>query len=145
LATTWQATDWWRLKLNYTFWRLSLHKDEGSMDPLLEFAERDSPRHQVGIRSLMDLTKTIEFDTGIRYVDALPTRMRFATGEISGGVPSYVVGDARIGWRPNKNWEVSLVGQNISNGSHQEFAPSYLQTDVTEVETSVFAKITFRY
>jgi len=145
LATTWQATDWWRLKLNYTFWRLSLHKDEGSMDPLLEYAERDSPRHQVGIRSLMDLTKTIEFDTGIRYVDALPTRMRFATGEISGGVPSYVVGDARIGWRPNKNWEVSLVGQNISNGSHQEFAPSYLQTDVTEVETSVFAKITFRY
>jgi iron complex outermembrane receptor protein len=145
LASTWQATDWWRLKLNYTFWRLSLHREPGSGDTLLEFAERDSPRHQVGIRSLMDLTHSIEFDTGIRYVDALPTRMRFADGSVTDGVPSYIVGDARIGWRPNKNWEVSLVGQNISDASHQEFAPSYIQTQVTQVETSVFAKITFRY
>lgn len=145
IASTLQATDWWRLKLNYTFWRLSLHKEPGSGDTLLEWAERDSPRHQVGIRSLMDLTHSVEFDAGIRYVDALPTRMRFVDQTTSGGVPSYIVGDARIGWRPNKNWEVSLVGQNISDASHQEFAPSYLQTEVTQVEASVFAKVTFRY
>jgi len=37
------------------------------------------------------------------------------------------------------------VGQNLLDGRHKEFAPSYIQTEVTEVETSVFAKATFRY
>jgi iron complex outermembrane receptor protein len=158
LAATWQATEWWRIKANYTLWRHSLHRKEGSSGPapgspldatLLEFAERDSPRNQVGIRSMMDLPHNIEFDTGLRYVDALPARMRFVNGSTSGGVPSYVVGDARIAWHiikdKKQDLEFSIVGQNLFNAKHQEFAPSYIQTETTQVETSVFAKITYRF
>jgi iron complex outermembrane receptor protein len=149
IAATWQATDWWKIQANYSFWRLSLHQKEGSADPFLEFAERDSPRHQVGIRSMMDLPHDIEFDTGLRYVDALPARMRFVNGSTSGGVPSYVVADARIAWHiirdKKQDLELSLVGQNLFEAQHQEFAPSYIQTEVTQVETSVFAKITYRF
>jgi len=151
LAATWQATDWWRIKANYSFWRLALHHKEGSADPFLEFAERDSPRHQVGIRSLMDLPHDIELDTGMRYVDALPARMRFVDGSTAGGVPSYVVADARVAWHIIKNGahikdlEFSIIGQNLFDAKHQEFAPSYIQTETTQVETSVFAKVTLRF
>ena len=145
LATTWQAADWWRLKFNYTFWKTELEREAGSTDDLLSVGERDTPRHQVGVRSLMDLPYNFEFDTGIRYVDALPSRMRFVTGSLTDGVPSYFVADARVGWRPNENWEVSLVAQNLLDSRHQEYAPSFLQQQVTQVETSIFAKITYRY
>jgi iron complex outermembrane receptor protein len=145
LASTWQATDWWRIRANYTFWKLNLRTKPGSTDPLNEQSEKDSPEHQVGIRSLMDLPHNIEFDTGLRYVDSLDLRRRFVAAEgESSKIPGYVVGDARIGWRPNYNWEVSIVGQNLFN-KHQEFAPSFLQTQETMVETSVYGKVTFRF
>lgn len=146
LATTWQPTDWWRLRAHYNFWRLALEKDPSSTDLFLEQQESDSPKHQVGVRSLMDLPHNLEFDTGLRYVDTLSERRRFmaAPGEDL-SIPSYVVADARIGWRPNYNWEVSLVGQNLFEARHQEFAPSYIPTQETQVETSVYAKVTFRY
>jgi iron complex outermembrane receptor protein len=144
LASTWQVRDWWRLRAHYNFWRLALHKEEGSTDQFLEQQESDSPKHQIGVRSLMDLPHHLEFDAGVRYVDTLSQRRRFvAVEELS--IPSYVVADARIGWRPNNNWEISLVGQNLLEARHQEFAPSYIPTQETMVEASVYAKVTFRY
>ena len=146
LASTWQAAEWWRIRAHYTFWKLNLHTEPGSTDPLNEAAETDSPEHQIGIRSLMDLPHKIELDTGVRYVSELDMRRRFvaAPGEDL-EIPGYVVADVRIGWRPNYNWEISVVGQNLFDKEHQEFAPSFLGTQETLVETSVYAKVTFRY
>jgi iron complex outermembrane recepter protein len=136
VSSTFKATEWWRIRANYSFLKINLHLEPGSTDPLnLEGAEHDSPVHQVGIRSLMDLPYDMELDGGMRYVDSLSNR----------GVPSYIVGDVRLGWRsPHRRWEISVTGQNLFD-THQEFAPSYIPTQVTEVETSVFAKVTFRY
>lgn len=150
IANTFKATDWWQIRANYSFVKINLHLEPGANDPVgLEGAEHDSPVHQVGVRSLMDLHTALglpkeswglELDGGMRYVDSLSNR----------GVPSYIVGDIRLGWRSPKNekgishWEVSITGQNLFN-NHKEFAPSYIPTQVTEVETSVFAKVTFRY
>ena len=143
VATTFKATDWWRIRANYSFIKINLHLEPGSTDPLnLEGAEHDSPTHQVGVRTLMDLhtlldikKHALELDGGFRYVDSLSNR----------GVPSYLVGDVRLGWRsPDQRWEISITGQNLFD-THQEFAPSYIPTQVTKVETSVFAKVTFRY
>lgn len=149
VASNFKATDWWRIRANYSFLKINLHLDNSANDPVgLEGAEHDSPVHQVGIRSLMDLhtalglpkdSYALELDGGMRYVDSLSNR----------GVPSYVVGDIRLGWRSRpvngvSHWEVSITGQNLFD-THKEFAPSYIPTQVTEVETSVFAKVTFRY
>jgi iron complex outermembrane recepter protein len=137
VASTFQPTDWWRLRANYSFVKLQLHLDPGVLDPFgLERAEGDSPVHQVGIRSMMDLPHHLELDGGMRYVDRLSNPLR--------NVPSYVVGDIRLGYRPNDNWEFSITGQNLF-AKHKEFAPSYIQTQTTQVEASVFAKVTFRY
>jgi iron complex outermembrane receptor protein len=138
VASTFQLTDWWRVRANYSYLKIDLHMSKGAVsNPFqLNHSEGDSPQNQVGVRSHMDLPYNFEFDTGVRYVDSLPNR----------GVGSYIVGDARIGWRsPNKKWEISVVGQNLFNSRHQEFAPSYIETQTTEVETSVYGKVTFRF
>ena len=134
LASSFQPTDWWRVRVNYTLWSIQLHKKDNSNDPALEGAEDDSPNHQIGIRSMMDLPANFELDLGVRYVDALQNR----------DVPAYTAFDARIGWRPNDHWEFSIVGQSLFN-VHKEFAPSFIQTETTEVESSVYAKVTFRF
>lgn len=135
LASSFQPTDWWRLRVNYTVWSIQLHKKDGSNDPALEGAEDDSPNHQIGVRSMMDLPGNFELDLGLRYVDALQNR----------NVPAYTAVDARLGWHTKDHrWEFSIVGQSLFN-THKEFAPSYIQTQTTEVETSVYGKITFRF
>jgi len=88
----------------------------------------------VGLRSLMELPGHLELDLGFRYVDSLPNR----------NVPSYTACDARIGWRPSRNWEFSIVGQSLSINTKSS-QPSYIQTQTTEVERSVFGKITFAF
>ena len=141
LASTFQLTDWWRLRANYSFLQMELDLKSGgtplgAANPFqLTGVEGDSPHHQVGVRSYMDLPHNLELDTGVRYVDALPNR----------SISSYIVGDARIGYRPNVNWLFEVVGQNLFEAQHREFAPSYIQTQVTEVEASVYGKITYRY
>ena len=135
LASTFQPTDWWRLRVNYTLWTIQLHKDSDSNDIALEGAEDDSPNHQIAIRSSMDLPGNFEVDVGARYVDALQNR----------NVSAYTAVDARIGWRSKDNrWEISVAGQSLFN-VHREFAPSFIQTQTTEVETSVYGKVTFRF
>jgi hypothetical protein len=60
-------------------------------------------------------------------------------------VPAYTALDARFGWRSKDHrWEFSIVGQSLFN-VHKEFAPSFIQTETTEVETSVYGKVTFRF
>src|SRR5256885_2232084 len=136
LASSFQLSDWWRVHMNYTFWSIQLHKKPNSNDPLLEGAEHDSPKNQFGLRSQMDLPHHLELDLALRFVDSLSNPLR--------DVPSYFAFDARIGWRPDPSWEVSLIGQNL-NGRHKEFAPSYIQTQTSEVEPSVFGKITYHF
>jgi iron complex outermembrane receptor protein len=131
-AGTWQAMSWWRLQLAYTYIRLDIDPDPTSTDT--EREEGDVPRHQVGLRSTMDLPGHFEFDTGLRYVDALSSQ----------DVPSYLVLDVRLGWRPNPRWELSVVGQNLLDSQHPEFS-SLFTVQRTEVEHSVYGKVTMRF
>lgn len=94
--------DWWRLQLAYTFLRMDL-QETGQGLYAGEDAEGESPRNQVSLRSMMDLSPTITLDTWLRYVDNLPTY----------GIPSYFALDARIGWQVTPRFELSLVGRNL--------------------------------
>jgi iron complex outermembrane receptor protein len=62
-----------------------------------------------------------------------------------GGVPSYVTLDLRLAWRPVKNLELALVGQNLLENRHQEFRPEQYSRQVYEVERSVYGKLTWKF
>lgn len=136
LTTRWQALNWWRLEGSYTFLQIQMHPDGDSNDSFsLLNIERTNPHNQFSIRSLMDLPRNLEFDWGVRFVDNLPGH----------GVESYLAIDLRLGWKPNKNLEMSLVGQNLLDSHHLEWVDWFYQPRGIEVEPGVYAKITWRF
>jgi iron complex outermembrane receptor protein len=143
--------DWWQLRASYSFLQLQLHPDRDSGDILTETDEERSPHHQVSLRSLMNLGKDLELDVWCRYVDSLPAEGSddidlLILNRQRVRVKSYVTLDVRLGWRPNENLEVSIVGQNLLDDQHLEFSkPSFINSLVTEIERSVYGKITWRF
>ena len=134
-AAQWQVTPAWRLRAAYTFLRVMLHPDTGSDASTESFFEGNSPQHQFSLRSSWDVTRTVQFDAGIRYVDALANP----------AIPSYVALDARLAWQITPDLELAVVGRNLLDGQHPEFGSSVIATPQTEVERSVYAVITWRF
>jgi len=135
LAADWQPQNWWRWRGSYTFFEMQLYRDRGSNNPDDINPEHQSPRHQFSVRSSMDLPWNLEFDLGLRYVDALSAL----------SVPSYFSLDARLAWQPVRNFEIALIGQNLLNSAHAEFKPTTIRTLPVEVERSVFGKVTWKF
>jgi iron complex outermembrane receptor protein len=102
---------------------------------MAEDAEGESPEHQLSLRSSWDLLPNLDFDLWLRYVDNLPSL----------GIESYVTLDTRIAWRPNKNWELSIVGQNLLDAQHKEFKPEFGKVLTTEVQRGVYGKVLWNY
>ena len=135
-AATAQPLDKWRLQGGYSFLRLQLHRSAGGLDSRSEIAaEGSSPRNQFFLRSSHDLPCNLQFDATLRYVDNLPAQ----------NIPSYLTLDLRLAWSPRKNLELAIVGQNLLDNQHPEFAPTFIGTQRAEVERSVYGKVTLRF
>jgi iron complex outermembrane recepter protein len=126
---------WWQLHGAYTFLMMDLDRDGGSGDPLIEESDGRNPTHQISVRSSFDLADDWDFDIWARYVSDLPER----------GVDSYFTFDARLGWRPTEGVELSIVGQNLLAGHHLEFTPELVDTTPTEIQRSVYGKVTVTF
>jgi iron complex outermembrane receptor protein len=126
----------WRLQASYTFLEMDLATAPGSIDRSTpEATEGQSPRHQASLRSLLNLPHALELDAWLRLVDELP----------AAAVERYLTLDLRLGWRPLKGVELSLVGQNLLDRSHPEFEQDLYRTARSEVERSVYGKLSFSF
>jgi len=127
-----EVTDWWRLRVGYAYFHKRLFLRPGGSDLNNGTSEGNDPDHQISFRSSMDLPGHLELDAGLRYVDTLPAP----------SVPSYFGLDLRLGWKPIKNLELAVVGQNLLDNRHPEFgAPAFRQ----EIERSVYGKISWSF
>lgn len=133
LASAWQPYEWWHFRASYTFLQVQLHRESASTFRGNEDIEGQSPQHQFSVRSGVDLFQNWGLDAGLRYVDALSTLH----------VPSYFSLDARLSWRPIKNFEAAVVGQNLLDDHHPEFAPTTIRSLRVEAERTVFGKLTW--
>ncbi|MBI2949119.1 MAG: TonB-dependent receptor [Verrucomicrobia bacterium] len=134
MTATWQPLDSWKLRASYSFLRMNLHLKTPVL-PVTEGEEGGSPRNQVLVWSDVDLGRRVEWGVGLRYVDNLPGQ----------GIPGYLELDARLAWKPSPNWELSLIGRNLLDAHHREFAPVVIGTKDVEVDRAVYAKATFRF
>jgi iron complex outermembrane recepter protein len=112
IAPEWRPKNFWRLRGSYSYLHMNLGRSPNSGDvgtaPIIVGS---SPQHQATIESAFDLSKRLQLDLTYRYVSALPGQM----------VPAYSTGDARVGWRFNRELELSLVGRNLLQPSHVEY------------------------
>ena len=135
LTGTWQATDRWRIQANYSYLEIVLNSPSNDMSPDATQTEGESPEHQFSLRSYVDLPKRMKFYAGLRYVSTLPNLI----------IDRYTELDLRLGWRPNKTFELAIVGQNLLHGAHAEFPGRFFSIQATEVERSIHGKVTLRF
>ena len=136
IAPKWNVTGRWTLSTGYTQLQTHLHVDPSSKDSSLPKEEAgSSPRHQLHLRSYLNLPHDLEFDTAVYYVSHLSNF----------GVPAYTRLDCRLGWRPTESVEITIAGQNLLDKRHPEFGSTRQFANATLVKRSVYGKLTWRF
>jgi iron complex outermembrane recepter protein len=137
LSIAWQVQEGWRMNFTYSYEQLDLHQHPGPNDAQFETREGLSPRQQVGWRNSFDLNREWELDLGLRLVDSMP--------ELN--VPGYLAADVRLGWRPRPNLCWDLVVQHAGSTPRQEYEATEFNRFIqaSEIETSVFARLTYAF
>jgi iron complex outermembrane receptor protein len=100
---------WWRWTGNYSLVRIQMTRDPGSTDVQELRYERQTPRHQVYLQSSLDFAQGVSLDWMFRYASELP-------------VAAYRTSDVRVAWAPNPRFEVALIGRNLHEPKHLEWA-----------------------
>jgi iron complex outermembrane receptor protein len=115
LNSLFDVRSWLRLKGSYSYMHLDAQRAPGSDDAsTVAQLEGDSPRHKVVLQSFFRLAGQFGVSLTYRYVSALPGPDQ--------KVPSYSTGDVRIARRIGRNIELSVVGQNLFQPRHAEYA-----------------------
>ena len=110
VAATWMPTTNWKLLATYSWLDMALKARASSSDSRFVEDETSTPRHQASVHSSYNLTRQIESDTSIRFVDRLVTQ----------GTPGYTEVNSRLSWRLAPV-EFSLVGENLLRARHLEY------------------------
>lgn len=126
MAADWQAAEPWRLALAYSYIAVT------------EMAGDRPPAHQVSLRSQLEVTKHVELDLWGRYVG---TSRDYRNETLA----SYLNLDARLGWRPIKKLEFSLVGRNLLHQRLQESRPEFIQTTPSGTGREVYCKVSWSF
>jgi iron complex outermembrane receptor protein len=139
-----KLADWWRIRGAYTFLEFDLHPDP-TLNPALQTANQaaaaQSPHNQVFLQSSWDLPHNVELDLMARYVEDL-----HGFSPPAASIPSYISLDARLAWKPRKDLELAVVGQNLLDNHHPEFGSSSTPSlPPVEIRRSVYASITYRW
>ena len=140
LAAVWQAADWWQWDMAYSY----LWIDIDTCSEAQKGQTNDGPQHQVSLRSAVNLSKDLDLDLWLRYVDdvkAINSRNREGSRT---EIDSYLTLDIRLAWRPYDKVEIALVGQNLLDDEHPEFMQESF-TMPTEVERGVYGKVTWQF
>ena len=98
-------------------------------------AEGASPHHSAQLRSRVDFPHGLTWDTSAYFVDRLTDPAE----------PSYTRLDSQLSWRFGEGGSISLVGQNLLKGLHQEFVDSTNSAQTTLVKRSAYIKFTWKF
>ncbi len=134
MAFGWQATERIKLDLGYSY--LDSDMDDGEQ-------VGHEPKHQTSLRGTFKLRHDLDLNVWLRYVDNVSA---VYLGSASGWhtIDEYTALDLRLAWRPTSTVELALVGQNLLENDHLEFAQENW-TRPTEVARGVYGKITYTF
>jgi iron complex outermembrane receptor protein len=128
----------WRLTASYAY--LDMEIDAGGDDLNRdEFVEGSTPRHQLGLRSSLDLSARVQLEVLFRYLSDIRTIPEITTGE---GVSGYSELGIRVARQLGEHMEVSLVGRNLLDDHHAEFGAPMTRG---EIERSVSGSIVWSF
>ena len=121
----------WRMTAGFNWMRERRQLEPGSASIGGTAAAGNDPSSWFSLGAALDLAPGVEVDVRARRVQALPT----------GPVPAYTAVDARVGWRPSPNVELSLSVQNALDTGHPEWGGP---ANRAEIERGFFFKVLWR-
>jgi iron complex outermembrane receptor protein len=132
----WRPLNWQRWQASYTLLRMSFPVGaDSARNALGQFFADSAPRSQLSLRSMTDLAPGHQLDLWLRHV----------SGMAWGDVPAYTTLDARYGWRPRNNLELSFVGQNLLKARHPEFFLDFASAPLLQAQRGFYVQAKWRY
>jgi len=125
----------WRIVCSYSLLEMNLSRTGGSQDTVYLAGEDQSPESQLHIRSLVNLPYDLEFDAAFRFISDIDTF----------NVDGYEELDLRLAWHVRNNLELAVVGQNLLDDKHLEFASNLVNTERVGIKRGVYGKLTWTY
>jgi iron complex outermembrane recepter protein len=143
LAADWAPAAWLRLRGAYTYLDLVIEPNQASANVYAEQTIRgaaaylagQSPRHQFNLRGHLTLSHAVDLDLTARHVSALPLPQ----------IPGYWSADSNLTWHPIPRFEVSLIGSNLLQSSHAEFASELQDIVPTRIERAFGARVRWTF
>lgn len=133
IAPDWQPVPWLRLRASYSYAILNLHLLPGFTNASsLQQDEGSTPRNEASAMAMIQFPHGFALDPTYRYVGALPAY----------SIPAYNTVDLRFACHITPKITFSLVGQNLLQPYHYEFA-SGDQTPTIGIRRTAFAQITW--
>jgi iron complex outermembrane recepter protein len=133
IAPEWMPTKTLRVRGTYSYLDVNLEATAANgLRATLPTLEGGTPRHQVTLQALTTIARGIQIDPVYRYVSA-----RTALG-----ISAYHAADLRIGIPLPRGFEVAIVGQNLLDPRHPEWARDPGPT--VEIERSAYVRLIWR-
>jgi iron complex outermembrane receptor protein len=143
LSGNYQVFENWRLHAGYNLLKEDIHAKPGFVDVAGGNYETADPQQQWSLRSSVNITRDVDMDATLRWVDELHMVQSPTDGPALGTVPSYIELDARVGWRATKHLELAVVGQNLLHDHHVEYG--FPNASQEEIARSVYLKASYRW
>ncbi|WP_292916114.1 TonB-dependent receptor plug domain-containing protein [Nitrosomonas sp.] len=127
----------WRVQTSYSFLNIDFSSDNPltNSNPTTGGSKKANPQHQLSVRSNYDFSDKLQLNLWLRY-----------TSEIAFyRIPSYVTMDAKLAYRPVKNTELFIVGQNLFRQHHQELTSDFIPLVPASIPRGVFAGVQWRF
>jgi len=139
LSANYQISEAWMLHAGYTLLLEHLEVKAGQTDLNDALNETSDPRHQASLRSSVNLPLHMQWDAGLRWVDALHTN----NGAVVGTVPSYFDLNTRFAWKASEKLELSLTGENLLHDHHPEYG--FPSSTRVQIERSVYGRLAWHF
>jgi iron complex outermembrane receptor protein len=136
VAVNWKVTDRWNLSPGYAFEQIHMHLAPTSQDTTsVSGAQGSSPINAAQLRSHLTLTHGLAWDTSGYFVGRLSDPRE----------ASYTRLDTALSWDLGEKIALSLVGQNLLPGRHEEFFDTSGSVDTTLMKRGAYAKIQWQF
>lgn len=137
VAADWRPLENWRLQSNYSF--IQIHTDSNPFfrlsDASVGSAGKVTPQHQVSFRSHYDFSERLQLNLWLRYVSNISLY----------DIQDYVTMDGKLTYKPFKNVELFVVGQNLFSQNHREFVSDFIPSIATQIPRGVYAGAQWRF
>ncbi len=137
ISADWKPLDKWRLQSKYSYLDMHISSNEllRQLDPTTGGAGKISPQHRLSLRSNYDISDKLEVNLWVRY----NSKIAFYD------IPGYVTMDAKLVFKPVRNVELFLVGQNLLSQNHREFVTDTIPSIPGRIPRGIYVGAQWRF